>query len=341
MLPGLLAAALPYAAVAETSAGVWATRAEQPSEGAQCDVPIPTRADCFPGAGTELECVSKGCCWCDPIPQCAGTNVSTTPGRPVCFFPAGHGPTPPPPGPPPASAVTLMPLGDSITFGCGDQCAHDCTRDPPTEFCPCSPCAGGYRTLLHDKLAAAGKPTTFVGLQSNGGTNHSGFPGWTTQGLLNILPKWAALRPDVITLHIGTNNIGNDQFCNGTITGLKDLLAGISKSLPDTEVFVASIIPMPHTVIYYHVPPTYNLTEYEVCYNEAIPGVVQAAGSKGEPGNTATRTLAPFHFVDMNGLGHWDYSTDYCPPHLHPKDSGCAYQKMSTIFFDAVKGLAL
>ena len=49
--------------------------------------------------------------------------------------------------------LRVLPLGDSITFGCGDECSRDCRRPPFT--LPCSKCSAGYRAKLWKLLNAS------------------------------------------------------------------------------------------------------------------------------------------------------------------------------------------
>ena len=106
--------------------------------------------------------------------------------------------------------LRLLPLGDSITFGCGDQCEKDkdCMKNG-AKLAPCSSCSGGYRTQLWH---AVQDNYEFVGTQSNGppdiGRNHEGHPGWTITQIHGILGNWSALSPDAILLHLGTNDLG-------------------------------------------------------------------------------------------------------------------------------------
>jgi hypothetical protein len=76
----------------------------------------------------------------------------------------------------------IMPLGDSITFGCGDQCEKDCMVGPKG-MAPCSNCSGGYRTPLYNELHNASFNFSFVGTKQNGPPSilshmqHEGHPG--------------------------------------------------------------------------------------------------------------------------------------------------------------------
>jgi hypothetical protein len=99
-----------------------------------------------------------------------------------------------------AAPIKVLPLGDSITFGCGDYCGG---ADAPTAagcngtygvgdkccakvfgspvahpWTPCMSCGGGYRAPL-EKLLDAQQDHEFVGsVQQDGGSRHEGHPGW-------------------------------------------------------------------------------------------------------------------------------------------------------------------
>ena len=103
--------------------------------------------------------------------------------------------------------VRIMPTGDSLTQGyasgvedIGDQIA--------------------YRKTLYDNLVAQGRQFDFVGLYSAGynyvgfDADHTGIPGENVQQVeVNIYDWLEATTPDIVLLHIGTNNV-NPSFVN-------------------------------------------------------------------------------------------------------------------------------
>ena len=109
--------------------------------------------------------------------------------------------------------LRVMPLGDSITNGTG---SND---------------TAGYRGFLWTFLKNAGYNVDFVGsATSNPGIiegmdiNHEGHGGWkiddrygsTGKGIYEMLPTWCGMfeAPNVILLHLGTNDSGNDALTN-------------------------------------------------------------------------------------------------------------------------------
>jgi lysophospholipase L1-like esterase len=143
-----------------------------------------------------------------------------------------------------AKPFTLLSIGDSITYGCGNsangppeqkcvavpncaaQCCTDPAKIPPPPNCsahgfdpggcpytPCNSCdgdkgTGSYRAPLRERLEAW-RPGqfAFVGTQKGGGTLHMGFPGWRIDQIHAIRANWSALAPDAMLLMIGTNDV--------------------------------------------------------------------------------------------------------------------------------------
>lgn len=141
------------------------------------------------------------------------------------------------------STTRILPLGDSITLGCGDTCGYpagsNCltnkTLDCPSPFNVT--CEAGYRKYLWRRLSESGYKVDFVGPFINGPADidqhHAGYPGgfigptryshwfglWFTLAdcsflhpsgnwdLLYYLPVWSSYKPDIILLMIGTNDV--------------------------------------------------------------------------------------------------------------------------------------
>ncbi|WP_041832421.1 cellulose binding domain-containing protein [Actinoplanes sp. N902-109] len=150
---------------------------------------------------------------------CTGSAPTDPPGSPS---------TPPPTGPPTGSPVKIMALGDSITG---------------------SP--GCWRALLWQKLPAAG--VDFVGtLPAQGcgftydGENegHGGFLA-TTVANQNQLPGWlAATGPDVVMMHLGTNDVWNNLSPTTILAAFTTLVGQMRAADPGMRILVAQIIPM-------------------------------------------------------------------------------------------------
>jgi len=142
-----------------------------------------------------------------------------------------------------------LPLGDSITWGCG-------TDATPRGRPDCAPDAGGYRIPLAWALSQAGYNVSTMGTLTTGPEyvptawkKHDGHPGWRydqIDALLNTSLKTSRTPPDLVTIHLGTNDCGqgpNDVALIGS--RMNSLLRHVFASVPQAHVFVASMIGFP------------------------------------------------------------------------------------------------
>src|SRR6188768_47537 len=152
----------------------------------------------------------------------------------------------------------VLPLGDSITFG------------TPTNN-------GGYRVQLFTKAVGDNLHLTFVGTQSNGPAMvagkpfpkaNEGYPGITTANLDSQHVKGTALKdmPNIILLHIGTNNVSQANAASD----LEKIIDDIVAAAPNSLLAVASIIPLP------------NASSAVTKYNAGIPALVEKKASAGK-----------------------------------------------------------
>jgi lysophospholipase L1-like esterase len=142
-----------------------------------------------------------------------------------------------------AESLYLMPLGDSITYGTGDDDSF------------------GYRNHLQDELAHV---FNFVGSETDPDSHasydvdHAGFPGQRTDQLetwinSNISTYFSGVDGpnSCILLHAGTNDIIQQEDGDGTtdeeldsfVANVEDIIDIIDAYNSDIKVYVASIIP--------------------------------------------------------------------------------------------------
>ena len=117
-------------------------------------------------------------------------------------------------------AIRIMPLGDSITQGITS--GVDIENEQVS-----------YRKTLRDLLVADGYSIDFVGSQSNGSdvfddSQHEGHPGWTAQQILLKINEFLTDNPpDIVLLHIGTNNMNWGYSPEDTAIAVEQILDGI------------------------------------------------------------------------------------------------------------------
>jgi lysophospholipase L1-like esterase len=201
----------------------------------------------------------------------------------------------------PASAATdtplrVMPLGDSITWGAGSSNGD------------------GYRGPLWNRLAADGHPLDFVGTERSGSmsdNDNQGHPGYQINKIAALADaSLTRYRPNVVTLHIGTNDLIGASGPDAAIAELRALVNQITAAAPDATVLVASLV----------VSANSSEEQWRGTYNQAIPRIVSDAQSAGKR----------VTFVDMSSLT----TADLADP-LHPNDSG--YQKMADAFHRGIR----
>jgi lysophospholipase L1-like esterase len=197
----------------------------------------------------------------------------------------------------PASAATpvvrIMPLGDSITYGVG------------------SSSKSSYRADLYRRLTAAGVRADFVGSQKSGigrDIDNEGHGGWTIDQIAAQLDEWLATSaPDVVLVHLGTNNITRREQPADTAAKLAALVDQIRAARPTAHILVSKIITP-------KVPAEIAPTR---AYNALIPQIVASRDDR-------------VRIVDQSGVAGIDLIDRH-----HPNDFG--YQKMSYTWFRALE----
>ncbi|MFL6127304.1 SGNH/GDSL hydrolase family protein [Actinophytocola sp.] len=195
--------------------------------------------------------------------------------------------------------VRVMPLGDSITEG---------TQVP-----------GGYRIGLWQRLAAGGYRVDFVGSQFNGPAglgdhDHEGHPGWRIDQIdANIVGWLRTYTPHTVLLHIGTNDVLQNFSLAGAPARLSTLVDHITATVPDAEVFVATIIPLANA----------GQEANARAFNATIPGMVQSKAGAGKH----------VHLVDMHSALTAADLTDG----IHPTAAG--YDKMAATWYNALRAV--
>jgi lysophospholipase L1-like esterase len=162
-----------------------------------------------------------------------------------------------------AAPVRVMPLGDSITG---------------------SP--GCWRAVLWNRLQSAGfadvdfvgtLPPQGCGVAHDGDNEGHGGILATNMASQNQLPPWlSATRPDVVLMHLGTNDVWNNRSPQEILAAFTTLVNQMRASNPAMRVLVAKIIPMNPS----------NCGECGarvVAFNNAIPGWASSLSTSQSP----------------------------------------------------------
>ncbi|MFF3504952.1 FG-GAP-like repeat-containing protein [Streptomyces sp. NPDC003247] len=135
-------------------------------------------------------------------------------------------------GPPPtnATSVRLLPVGDSITYGVGSTDGN------------------GYRKLLWDALDAQGLEPDFIGCNASGDMpdpEHEGNRGHLIAQMANPAVRDAtSMRPNVVTLMAGTNDVYRQEQIAEAPGRLSSLIDQLQEASPDVAIAVATIVPV-------------------------------------------------------------------------------------------------
>jgi hypothetical protein len=118
---------------------------------------------------------------------------------------------------------TIMPLGDSLTSGAGDEAD------------------GGYRGELFRILTRTGRPFDFQGTQRVGpGSGHEGHPGAHIMLLTSYVDIWLPqYKPNVILMLLGTNDL--DIYIQMHIDDYSKILDRMFVLSPDALIIVAAV----------------------------------------------------------------------------------------------------
>jgi lysophospholipase L1-like esterase len=193
-----------------------------------------------------------------------------------------------------ARRLKIMPLGDSITYGVG------------------SPSLDSYRNALYWRLNAAGVPVDYVGSMRSGDSpdhDNEGHKGWTIAQIAEHVDDWlSTYQPDVILLHIGTNDMV--RGVDDAPEQLAGLLDRIAADRPEAQVFVAEIVGLGDYL------DTASQRARTAAYNRAIEQMVADRGG-------------PFHVVDQSTVRGIDMFN-----REHPNSYG--YLKMAWNWYRAL-----
>jgi acyl-CoA thioesterase-1 len=182
-----------------------------------------------------------------------------------------------------AGGLRIMPLGDSITEGRIDR-----PLGLPT-----------YRKYLWESLMAGGATADLVGSRQGvrgavadsqadprgaWDKDHDGHWGWRADQILGgntalpghgALPQWlAAADPDVVLVHLGTNDLFQGNGVDSTLGEIAAVVAAARAHDPSIAVFVSTLIPSSKE------PAHQPLID---AFNAGLPGLVAGLHSAASP----------------------------------------------------------
>ena len=130
--------------------------------------------------------------------------------------------------------------------------------------------------------------------------DHEGHWGWRTDEVLAKIDGWVKkASPDIVLLHLGTNDIFQKQDNNDTVAELRQIILILRKHNPRVKVFLAQLIPL--------AGETADVQVRKL--NDLLPEMVQSI----------TTDVSPVHIV--NQYEGFDALKD-TDDGIHPNDSG-------------------
>lgn len=204
-----------------------------------------------------------------------------------------------------ASAADPVPLrilcvGDSITQGVGGGAGQ-----------------GGYRGTLRSLLVNEGFIVDFIGtsvVDSNAipDPQHEGHSGWRIDEIASNINGWLAAipNPDVILLHIGTNDFGQNNNTATAINRLDALITQITTQRPLARLIVTNLLEREEP----------RNAAIQSKFNPFVQGIVTAQANAGKL----------VSFFDMRPI----VPLADMPDLLHPNQTG--YNKMAAGWFTAI-----
>jgi|GEM_PF-1372875 len=203
----------------------------------------------------------------------------------------------------------IMPLGDSIT--CDTYHVDDRPKSKKS----------GYRNYLWYKLRDISYSGNFIGSVTTGSAikpsfdgDNEGHPGWTSYEITESVYHFLAMNPpDVILLHIGTNDWDRSP------DGVEQILDEIDRFENDNgmniKVILARII---------------NRSHHSSLISDFNDNIGQMARQRMNNGDN-------IKIIDMENGAGLDYRSDLSDG-THPND--CGYEKMANVWFKALTGKA-
>lgn len=200
------------------------------------------------------------------------------------------------------AAVTIMPLGDSITEGGGGFHV--------------------YRYPLMEKLKAAGYDVAYVGSKTTradsnsplGELRHEGYGGQNVGFLRSKFENLYRANPaDIVLMHAGHNQFAEKGPVPGMVADTRAIIATARAINPKVTFLVAQVIPSGKLPKYSYIPE----------YNTALAGLATELNTPAQP------------VILVNQADGFDWEQDTIGDKVHPNARGA--EKMAEKWFAALK----
>ncbi|WP_131741945.1 GDSL-type esterase/lipase family protein [Actinomadura roseirufa] len=194
------------------------------------------------------------------------------------------------------SSLRIMPLGDSITYGTGSSTGN------------------GYRERLRRNLVDRGYQGDFVGSVRSGtmpDPDNEGHPGWVISQIADAEhASVPGLRPTVVLIHAGTNDMDRNVDPEGAPARLAGLVDQTLRDAPNATVLVSTLVPSANAAVQTRI----------AAFNRQVRALVRRRHEAG----------GPVGLVDMTPVTTADLADG-----LHPNDRG--YEKMGEAFYTGIQ----
>jgi lysophospholipase L1-like esterase len=182
----------------------------------------------------------------------------------------------------------IMPVGDSITEGGKDA---------------------GCRSLLLNKLTAAGYRVQFVGSRGSDPLRHEGYGGRNAEFLATVVGKNFKVQPaDIVLMHCGHNCFAEQKPVRGILAATEKMIADFRAVNPKVIVLLAQVIPSGKLPKYSYIP---------------------------ELNQELAKLAKRLDVVLVNQAEGFDWKTDAVADMVHPNAAG--KEKMAARWFAALR----
>ena len=236
--------------------------------------------------------------------------------------------------------LRIMPLGDSNVEGFCDTSVscnwpdkiHSPEEGYGKEGCDwalnyTNPEAKGFRGFLRDKLIAEGVEMVYVGsvnvVEGLAHEGHSGFTIFDTDYCIQNADWLEKAKPDIILLHIGSNDANQNKTPDVIVKSLEKLLERIYEKVPETtEVIVAQVTPTRQGVHAWDDESLPLRNDILAEYNAGIPAVVEKIRAEGK------------HVSYVNMWNVFHSADEYDEAGFHPNP--VALERMAQVWFEKI-----